>query len=100
MPWYTTDDARRDAAKAAAENKGKARKQACEECPFREHSQMRYDADAMEALDKGNEPYCHKMAGLDSIFRDAPLRPSEHSACHGFHAWIKRHKGFRKPRAI
>jgi len=32
--------------------------------------------------------------------RDAPLTPSDHTACIGFRRWQKRVRGFRKPRLV
>jgi hypothetical protein len=71
---------------------------ACENCPFRDGSLMSYDADAMAALADGDEPACHAVVGLDSIFVHSPFTPEDAIACLGFRFWLKRKKGFRRPK--
>ena len=53
----------------------------CNECPFREGSKTIYDADAMEALDEGGEPSCHKVVGHFNIFN--AVLPEKNIACLG-----------------
>lgn len=94
MPWYTTEDAQRDALRQRREP---CTRTPCSNCPFRQESSLGYDADAMEALERGYAPYCHDVVGMDDIFRDGTLTPSDHTACIGFRRWQKRVRGFRKP---
>lgn len=69
----------------------------CPHCPFREASNIRYDADAMEALRDGLEPRCHCVVGMDSIFA---AEPTELTACRGYLAWIEGQPGYREPRPL
>lgn len=73
---------------------------ACKSCPFRAGSAMAYDADAMEALDDGDEPACHSKVGVGSIFAHAPLSPAEGTRCAGHDLWAAGAPGFCKPAAI
>lgn len=73
-----------------------AQKQACRSCPFREGAVLGYDTDAMEWLDRGEEPACHRLAGKMSIFANAPLTP-EIDICRGFRLWESGAPGYRKP---
>lgn len=94
MPWYTTADAHRDAERQALEE---SKRGVCANCPFRSDSKLGYDADAMEALNNGHEPSCHAVVGLDAIFVDAPTHQTR---CLGFVKWLKRARGFKKPKLI
>lgn len=69
----------------------------CDECPFRASVRMAYDADAMEALDEGFEPSCHKIVGPDNIFTiDYPTT----TRCAGHDAWVDGVEGFAKPNLL
>lgn len=67
----------------------------CKPCPFRIGSGTQYDADAIEALDDGNEPSCHCKVGNDAIFR--AVIPTDAQACHGFREWQNGTAGYAKP---
>ncbi len=69
----------------------------CTSCPFRTHAKLGYDADAMEWLEKGYEPSCHLIAGLDGIFNE--ILPSDTERCAGYDAWQEGLAGFSKPKA-
>ncbi|UUZ75439.1 hypothetical protein LP414_27370 [Polaromonas sp. P1(28)-13] len=69
---------------------------ACKACPFRDLSGTTYDADAMEALDEGNEPSCHRKVGHSSIFYE--VFPKDDIACFGYREWMNETPGFSKPK--
>lgn len=61
---------------------------------------MGYDLDAIECLDRGEEPACHEAAGFDAIFAHAPFTPDEQQACTGHRAWLAQLPGFIKPPSL
>lgn len=64
---------------------------ACAECPFRVGSPLRYDADAMDALESGFVPACHLESGMDAIFVGG-------DTCRGYEAWERGESGFSEPK--
>lgn len=68
---------------------------ACKECPFRAGSAVCYDSDSMDALDDGNEPSCHMVVGVDSIFFSEPL--TDKQRCHGHALWLDGIAGYQEP---
>lgn len=70
---------------------------ACSACPFRVGSAFVYDADALEALDQGAIPSCHKIAGLDAIFHNDT--PNAAEVCMGHENWCDGVDGFDRPNA-
>ena len=67
----------------------------CAKCPFRADSPLSYDADAITALEDGNEPACHSIVGRDVIFED--WNPDESKRCLGYELWLNDTPGFGKP---
>ena len=67
---------------------------ACDQCPFRVSANFVYDRDAMESLDDGWEPSCHKLVGVDAIFHE-PFPQA--TRCRGHDAWIAGEHGFLTP---
>ena len=70
---------------------------ACNACPFRIGSKTVYDADAMESLNDGFTPSCHKAVGTQRIFCD-PF-PSA-TRCRGYDAWTDGVDGFAVPKQV
>ena len=67
----------------------------CSKCPFRIGSSIGYDLDAMEALEDGWEPSCHKLVGKNSIFKE---RSPVANRCRGYDAMQQGEKGFGPPK--
>lgn len=66
----------------------------CRHCPFRADSPLGYDADALEALKTGQEPSCHVVVGMESIFNRVP---DQITRCVGHDAWAAGVPGFVEP---
>ena len=70
---------------------------ACDACPFRASIQMVYDEDAMNALNDGWEPSCHKLVGMSAIFND-PF--PTFARCRGYDSWLADECGFVTPTVV
>lgn len=71
---------------------------ACKYCPFRDSAEAYcYDADALEALDDGEEPACHAVVGVSAIFAHAPMDPVH--PCDGYRRFHGGEPGYKKPEA-
>ena len=68
----------------------------CKNCPFLKNSSLGYDADALKCLKDGLEPSCHEQVGYENVFADTP--PVEGFNCVGYIHYMKRKKGYAKPR--
>ena len=71
---------------------------ACPGCPFRASGGLRYDADAMERLEAGDEPACHEIVGHQAIF--AELCPPPDRICVGYQEWLDESPDRAKPREL